>query len=148
MKKIIIIVLCAILMSCTNENIIYYEYEGVTITRLDRDNQIYFYYGKFENGVYPQSYIKAEYSGFNSGMHAYLTFLPNKKVDVIDVMAYFEKIGNEPNFNIIEVENEIFIPWLDSLYGNYNNTVEVLDIIDTEQERNKRNNSKVKATYP
>ena len=71
MKKFISVILLCVLFSCSEkEKLIYYTYNDTTITRLDKGNEIFLYYGRFENkNSLPQSYIKATYSGFDGGMN-------------------------------------------------------------------------------
>lgn len=73
MKKVISIVLLCVFFSCTvNAKFIYYTYENTTITRIDKGNEIYFYYGKFESiNSLPKSYIKSTYNGFDGIMDAF-----------------------------------------------------------------------------
>ena len=148
MKFILALFMLFLLVSCNNKKPIYYKYNDIIVTRVDRGNKIYFYYGKFSNGDYPAKYVEAEYSGFNSGMQAYLTFRKDGKVEIRRVMAGFQKIGNEPNLNIKNDDNVQFNPWLDSIRNNYNNTIEVSDILKIEQKRNLINHTKVTAKYP
>ena len=49
MKIIIKLFIGILLTSCSFDKIIYYEYNGVTISRIDDGNEIYFYYGKCDN---------------------------------------------------------------------------------------------------
>ncbi len=148
MKFFLALFMIILLASCNNEKPIYYEYNDTVATRVDKDNKIYFYYGKFCNGDYPKNYVEAEYSGFNSGMQAYLTFRKDGKVEIRRVMAGFRKIGNEFNINIRDDDNVQFNPWLDSIRNNYGNTIEVSDILKIEQKRNLKNHTKVIAKYP
>ncbi|MDH6355870.1 hypothetical protein M2132_002220 [Dysgonomonas sp. PH5-45] len=94
MKKVSFI-LALIICSCTEKQVVYYEYNGTTITRVDDGNKVYLFYGK-QTDIDPShksSYIKAEYSGFNSALAGYIRFCNNGKVQVLPVAAYFEEIG-------------------------------------------------------
>jgi hypothetical protein len=145
MRILNILLSILIFSSCSQENRIFYEYNGVVITRINKDNQIYFYRGKQEDS----SFIKAEYSGLNSGMGAYLVFKPNGMVELVKVYDSFEKFGSDSSLVLKEYKENIeFIKWTDSIKGNYNNIIEVSDIINIEKERNLQNHSKVKVTYP
>ena len=127
-----------------------FEYNGVTVTRIDKGNQIYLYYGKCDEKLTPcsQSYIMAEYSGFNSGMQAYLIFQDNSEVNIVDVIAFFKEIGGNSNLSLFEFEHNYEATiWIDGIQQNFNNTIELSDIIDYEKERNLKNHSKVKAVY-
>ena len=46
------------------------------------------------------------------------------------------------------IKNIEFIDWKDKIDRNYNNVIELSDILKTEQLINKNNNSQVKAIYP
>ena len=150
MKNIYFIILSFMFFSCSQDAFIYYEYDGVTITRVDDGNQIYFYYGKYDNSslTASESYVKAEYSGFNSGMNAYLNFQENDIVEVIRVEALFETNGLSDSLILVDMDNIRFITWRDSIRGNYGKIVEVSDIVKLEKKRNKQNNSRVNAIYP
>ena len=149
LKAIIFFGMLAI-VSCTRDEVIYYEYNGITITRIDRGNQIYFYYGKCneDRKSCSKSYIKAEYSGLNSGMGGYIVFTSDGKAELIRVYDSFEKVGSDSLLSLKEYNNIEFINWTDSIKGNYNNVIEVCDILKLEKEKNFKNRSKVKAIYP
>ena len=148
--KDVLVFLVLLLFSCKEEKSIYYEYEGVTVTRIDRGNKIYFYYGKCNLGTVlcSDKYIVAEYSGFISGMAAYLTFLPTGKVEVRRQAAWFEKKGNDNRIELIKSDVISSILWHDSIEGDYINTIKVFDVLYIEQAHNEKNQSKVKAYYP
>ena len=147
MKNLIILFLLFTLFSCTKKNYIYYEYNGVTITRIDIGNEIYFYYGKYSyKDKIPSTYIMATYSGFNSEMGAYIDFLPNKNVNIIRMYGSFDKIGKDSLLSLRELNSTEY--WIENIKGNYNNVIELMDITKLEKERNISNHSKVKATYP
>lgn len=135
--------------SCSEKEIIYYEFNGVTITRINDGNRIYFYHGKCgKDESCSKSYIKAEYSGLNSGMGAYLIFQPSTKVEIIKMHDSFEKVGNTSSLTFKEYDNIEFIPWQDSIKGKFENVIYVSDVIETEKDLNSKNRSKVKAVYP
>ncbi len=139
---------CLLLSSCNNRPIIY-EYNHVFITRVDKGNNIYLYYGKYETGNYPSNYVHAYYHGFNSGIQSYLTFGKDGKVYLRNVMGYFDIIGKNQNIKIVHSDNTKFNPWFDSISNkSYNNTVEISDALNIEKERNLTNHSKVKVIYP
>jgi hypothetical protein len=139
--------------SCSDERAIFYEYNGVTITRVDNGNQNYFYYGRFDKGIYPENPLKSDYSGLNSGMQAYLIFKPNNEVEVLNIMGAFDdqKASNFLRLKVNKNEEFIFFDWkdsIDNINGSYDNVIEVHSILKIEQERNKKNQSKVKVLYP
>lgn len=139
--------------SCSKQKVIKYKYSGVTITRIDKNAATYFYYGDYDRN-YTKYNIKVEYSGFNNGIDAYLIFQPDKTVEIIHVMGKF-KAESEYAKNSIqfkEVNNIQFLDWKDSLEGNLNNVIHIVDGLtdnyNTEKLLNMRNNSKVIASYP
>lgn len=139
--------------SCSDESVIFYEYNGVTVTRVENGNQNYFYYGRFDKGEYPDNYIKSEHSGLNSDMGAYLIFQANKKVEIIRLAAIFNIEKAPPSLCIRDnqTENLKFWKWkdsLDNINGSYDNVIEVTSGLNIEQERNKKNQTKVMAVYP
>lgn len=96
--------------------------------------------------IHAKNHIKAKYSGFNSGMIAYINFLPNKKVEFIGLAAYFTQKGVDSSFYFKNDDN-FLNPWIKSLKGNYGNTIKVSDILKAEKRLNLENNSKVKVQY-
>jgi len=146
-----IIVMLFALSSCSNDEPIYYEYNGVTVTRIDGDGESYFYYGKCgDNKIKcPDDYIKAEYFGFDGVMHAYLVFQKNKKVKLIRVADHFEKVGNDSSLFLFDYRAGYKLgSMLDSIKGNYDNVAKVYYSTSSEMEVNTENNSNVVATYP
>ncbi|MEA1980489.1 MAG: hypothetical protein U9N54_05905 [candidate division Zixibacteria bacterium] len=151
MKKNCLIILVFMFVSCSENNFIYYELNGVTVTRIDDGNKIYIYHGRCDNSFTPcsESYVKAEYSGFNSGMSGYIIFNTNGSVDFVKVDALVEKTGKDSLLNIFKFKtNYEAVHWRDSIKGNYGKIVEVSDILKLEKSRNLENKSKVKVTYP
>jgi hypothetical protein len=139
------------LSSCSNDEPIYYEYNGVTVTRIDGDGESYFYYGKCGNNniTCPDEYIKAEYYGFDGVMEAYLVFQEDKRVKLIRVADHFEKKGNDSSLFLFDYRAGYKLSiMLDSIKGNYDNVAKVFYAISTEKRVNTENNSNVVATYP
>jgi len=129
------------------DGIIFYEYKGVNITRVDNGNKSYFYYGSYNDGDYPKSYIRTEYSGFNMGMQGYLTFESDKRVFFRCADGYAEKIGNDSNLILVDDDAVSYLSWSDTALIEYKNTYEVSDVINLEKEGNIKSLSKVKADY-
>ncbi len=151
MKTITFVITALLLWSCSSPPI-YYTYGDVTITRVEKGTTNYFYYGKHPEGKYPDSFIQSTYSGFNSGMGVYITFLPNKKVRFDYEISLVEEIGNDTN---IYVNNNLSdrLPFYDDRTLPLNNTVFTTDILRSEGLKgeinyNKKWGSKVTATYP
>lgn len=151
MRNILIFTFNLILTSCKQkERFIHYSYENATITRLDKENNSYLFYGKYENiDSLPKKYIKATYNGFDGLMSCYLLFEKNDKVEIVAVEGDFDTINSGDKMKLISFnENIDFIKWHEKMKANYNNTIELSDIVNLEIKRNKKNNSKVKAVYP
>lgn len=138
--------------SCSKDVYIYYEYNGVTVTRIDRGNKIYFLYGFYDDKEksLPESFIKAVDSGWDGCVDAYLIFQTNQKVEIRSVEGWFEKIGTDTSIYLSPyIENSLFCKWLDSIDGNFQNTINILDVIKSEINVDKKfNHSKVKVKYP
>lgn len=128
---------------------ILYEFKGTFLTRIDNGTKSCFYFGKYENeNNLPLSYVKSEFSGFNSGMDAYLIFKPNN-VEVYYSASNFINVGPIENIKVINnpISNTFNYNFDDKVRGNYNNVCRVSDIIAREKDLNTENNSKVKVTY-
>lgn len=141
--RIVLFFLMFAFLSCRND-IIKYQYDDVVITRVDRDGEARLYYGDFDN-KFPDSYIKIEYSGFNSGISGYLVFHPDKSVHVISEGGGYYTSSNLENSKLMI--SEISRNFSDSIKGKYDRVL-YLSSIGLEQELNKKFNSNVKAIYP
>lgn len=146
--KIKLFLLLLVFCSCERfDSIIHYRYNGVTITRLDKDAVSYFYYGNFsKESDLPEEYIEASYRGFDGVMEGYLVFLNDKKVAVVPT-TYFEQKAHTANLFLKEYENPDYINWVDSISGRYKNIVAISHVIKLEKQRNQKNYSKVLVSY-
>jgi len=148
MKFLTCILFVLTLFSCSSK-VTYYEYKGTTVTRVDHDGEILFYYGKCsENSECP--YVKAQYHGFNSGVDALLLFREDGAVEVIPCgMGYFIE-SNKKNKKIIfkRYNNYVLDSLVKSYNGNFDNLIRISNVIALEKEVNLDNKSKVKAEYP
>lgn len=141
--RIVLFFLMLAFISCRND-IIKYRYDDVVVTRVDRDGLAKLYYGDFDNN-FPDSCIKIEYSGFNSGISGYLIFHPNKKVEVNSRGGgYFTSSYSEKSMIFLK---EISDNFSDSIRGKYDRVLH-LSGMGLEQELNQKFNSNVKAIYP
>jgi hypothetical protein len=151
MKKAIILFTTLFFISCsTNQKYIYYCYNQTTITRVDKGNHIFFYYGKYKNEKsLPTSYIEESYSGFDGGMNAFLIIRDDGKAEIVPAGGSFKaiNIGNNLILNRFE-SNKKFIDWQKNIKGNYLNVCRLSDAIKVEVRLNKENRSKIKAIYP
>ena len=151
MKKILTIILVLFLNSCKKkEEFIYYSYEDITVTRVDRENHIYFYYGKFENtDLLPKSYIEATYNGFDGVMDAFLIIEKDKTVKIVPIADLFDEINKDQKLKLERFEHNIdFIKWVESIDKKYKNVYRLSNLLKLEIKRNKENNSEIKAVYP
>lgn len=151
MKKILFLFLPILIISCSQENTIYYNFGNVTITRINDYPKDYFFYGKRESlkDTLTATYIKTSFSGFNSGMRGFVIFNDDETVSFIRMDASFEKIGNEKSLNIVEFENNLeFINWEDDAKQKFQNKIYISDVIELEKKRNKEYKSEVKSVYP
>jgi hypothetical protein len=150
-KRILGYIFCIIFLSSCNENkVIIYEFNNVFVTRIDEGTESRFYYGKYENGKnLPAFFVKSTFSGFNSGMDAYLIFKPNK-VEIYYTMDYFMNVGRADSIKVINnpKASTFNYSFEDKINGKYDSVCRVSNILSREKELNLNNNSKVKATYP
>jgi len=147
MKFIIFLFSILFFSSCSKIKVIYYEYGNSTITRVDCGNKVFLYFGKYQDGIFPKNNIIAEYSGFDSSIQGYLTFLPNGKVEGRKIMELFEIVGKSKNLILVEENNSILNPWLDTIHLQYKNTIEISNNLEMEMQRNKIYKSDLKAIY-
>lgn len=151
MKKILFLFLAFSIISCSKENVIYYNFGNVTLTRINEYPKDYFFYGKQEslNDTLTATYIKTSFSGFNSGMSGFVIFNDDETLSFVRMDASFEKIGNEKSTNIVEFENNLdFINWEKNAKQKFENKIYISDVIELEKKRNKEYKSEVKAIYP
>lgn len=147
---IIILFLSILLMNCfsTKEKIVY-EYNGIVITRIYKNAESYFYYGKHEINDLPNSYIKAEYAGFDGLMGALLLFEKNGNVKFIGCYGLFTTTGINSNSKLQLIEDHnVMQPLFDfeKLVKN-KNVIYLSDVIQYEKKENVKNHSNVNATY-
>ncbi|MES2484404.1 MAG: hypothetical protein V4581_00425 [Bacteroidota bacterium] len=145
-----ITLLILLLVSCSGkvkEKFIYYTHNNITVTRLDRDNTICFYYGKFtDENKLPKSYIKASYHGFNSGVDAYLIMEKDKPVKILSMMGIFDTINGSKDLKLVDIHNNVhFEKWKERVGKN---KCRVHDIISGEIETNKQYPTDIIAIYP
>lgn len=146
--KILTFCFVILLLSCTNKKITY-SYDDTIVTRIDKDGEVTFYYGDLEDSTNEHPFIRASYSGFNSGVDAFLKFNDDRTVELIHYgMGSFTQ-SDKGNSKIYMKDYEN--PELDSLiksYGeNYQNLIRVSDVIKIERKRNFENRSQVVAKY-
>ncbi len=151
MRKILILTLVLFLASCsTKQDFIYYTYNNTTVSRLDKENNIFFYYGKIKDiNKLPKSYIEATYSGFDGVMDAFLIIENNGTARIIPVADLFKQVNGDNNLVLKKMtNNKDFIEWEESIKYKYLNVYRLSNSIELEIKRNKKNNSKIEAIYP
>ena len=151
MKKIIAVLLVLFCASCAKEEAIYYHYDGITITRIDKNAESYFYYDSCNNESIPcpNSFIRAEYSGFDGSMGGYLVFHPDKKVEILRMYGSFKEVGDTSLLYTNQYnDNYQLNEWIDSIRGNYDNRAWLSDVIEEEKDSNSNNKSRVITIYP
>ena len=138
-------------LSCVpSDSYIYYNYGKTTITRVDKGNHIFFYYGKYKKKeTLPKSYVEGTYSGFDGGISAFLIIKNDGNAEIIRVGGVFKEINKNNNLLLNEFESNIkFINWEKNRRGNYLNVCRLSDALQVEIKLNKDNNSNIKVIYP
>lgn len=150
MKKIITLLLPLLLLSCSKKKtFIYYNYNQITITRIDKGNEVFLYYGKYDDkDKLPYSYIKTTYTGFDGLSWGYIFFKEDKKIKIMPLEGNFDVINKNPNIEIIQNDDSNYINWHKKANRNYENVLEFRNIIKAEIKVNQINNSKISADYP
>ena len=144
---------CLFLFSCDDtdniNNIIYYKYQEVIVTRVDIDGASRFYVGKIDNFEIRKNtqFIETKYSGFDAIMGAYINLSNSDSIKVILQEGLFKKKNNCEDFVIEDYENIHFIHWRDKICANFESIVFVSNSLKYEKKINKEFNSKVKAIY-
>lgn len=152
MKNIFRLITCIcvlVLTSCERDRFTLYSHNGVSLTRIDKDAETYFYYGDLrDKSELPNEYIKATYSGSNYVMSSYVIFNNDKTITFVDMGDGIEKQGSSQYLNMFEHKNNVdFINWQKTFEGKFDSVLRIDDVLKVEQKINKENNSKVKATY-
>jgi len=135
--------------SCSTPDYIYYTYDGTTVTRIDDEDGIYFYHGRFNNGdSLPNSYLKATYKGRDGYMEGYLVFKDDNNVDLIRTGGIWDTINAGKHLKLTRFkDNAASIKWNDEKEGNYNNVFQLSSAPESEIRWNKENKSNVNAEY-
>ncbi|WP_431244786.1 hypothetical protein ACQ9BO_11315 [Flavobacterium sp. P21] len=138
------------LISCSKQSKIYYEYDGLVVTRFTDCSKDYILIGKHQNisDTLNSTFIKSSFSGFNSGMDAYMVFRSDRKIDIIGLGASFEKFGSNDSINLKDFENNIdFKKWEDNAKLNFKNIIRLSNVIKLEKKRNLGYKTEVQASY-
>lgn len=149
MKKIITLFLSILLLSCSEkESFIYYKYEKVTITRVDKDDEVYLYYGNYESkDKLPENYVKASYAGFD-GLNWGFIFFKEDKIQIMPLEGKFDIVNQTSNMEIIKNDDIDYQNWHNNKKRDYENVLEFRNVIRAEKKVNLINNSKVISVYP
>lgn len=152
MKNIFRLCICSLtllLTSCERDRLTVYTHNGVSLTRIDKDAETYFYYGDFRKDTeLPNDYIKATYSGFSYVMQSYVIFNNDKTLTFVDMGDGMEKSGKSKYLNLAEyMENVKFIKWQQSFKNKFDSVLRIDDVLKIEKKINSENHSKVHAFY-
>jgi hypothetical protein len=116
------------------------------VTRVTEGTNDYFYYGKYDLGSLPESYIASSYQGFDGGMGGYLIFGSNR-VELIRLYGIFKKVGPDQRITLKEMDNMEFLKWKDSLGANYDRVSFLYSAVNVEKRTNQNNRTKVNIKY-
>jgi hypothetical protein len=147
--KFVVCFLGLFLTSCERDRLTVYSYNGVSLTRIDRDSETYFYYGDFRNETkLPNDYIKATYLGLNYVMQSYVIFNNDKTLTFVDMGDGVQKNGQSKFLNLAEyIENAKFIKWKKTFEYKFDSVLRIDDVLKIEKQINLENHSKVNAVY-
>jgi hypothetical protein len=158
-KALLLISILFMLCSCNSvRQKILYNYNGVSITRIDMDgDETFFYYGdqtKEKNLREPD--MKIFWGQRDGGFEAFFIFNADKSVEVVRSLGWFEVVKKSPDFYLTVKFDESrkdydYISaskWFDGIKGKYNNILYVSSPpTKIEIERNAENKSKVIVKY-
>ncbi len=148
LMKYIIYIFLFILLSCTNSES-RYIYNGVTVSRVDKDGEVRFYYGDIndENAKHPS--VKVEYSGFNSGVDGFLLFKSDKVVEVINYGGgYFTQSKDAgKQITIKDYDNHELDSLINQKPANRMNLIRISDVRKLEEQRNREHRTGVQVVY-
>lgn len=146
MKLLLIFFILLSFTSCERK-VIYYKCYNTIISRVDSDGEILLYYGDIEDNSKTHPYVKATYSGFNSGVSAYLLFNSNATVEVVNLMGYFtEGDNNNKQIYITQIENSS-LDSLRNVHTQNGTLIKINDVLQMEKQRNSISSSKVVVEY-
>jgi hypothetical protein len=133
------------------ENIIYYTYQDVTVTRIDKWDKVYFHYGRCndQDTLCPPPEVVITWRD-DFGLRGFLLFHPDKRVQVLKGGGGLYKTTNEGSQLIFmkEYESPQFHEFMEPFRnGPYKNLIEFSEVIAVEREINNRMNSHVQAEY-
>ncbi|MFC3197607.1 hypothetical protein ACFOET_08285 [Parapedobacter deserti] len=149
MKSLFFLIVICTLVGCSNSKRIgiQYEYNGIVVTRFDKDAESRFYYGRLNKEDSSMPYVYAKYAGFDGSMDGYLVFKNDKTVELVPLM-YFVENGNPSKLSLKEYNNNTLLnAWQDSIKGRYDNVVRISDNLNIERQRNAENYSNVNVKY-
>jgi hypothetical protein len=84
-----------------------------------------------------------DYHAYGESLAGYMVFNPDKSVNIIGVMGYFETTDSKHPLFIKHPPNEQFIQWHDSIAGHYRNVVWLRSDEALERQENAVNKSGV-----
>lgn len=144
MKSILYLFILFGIFSCDSKKISY-EYNGVTLNRLDKNNESLLYYGE---NISADSYIKIKHN--KSGMLGYIKFNNDKTIDVCALSEGFEKIGNDSLLNLtLDYFSFSLTNVLDTIteHQKDQNVILISDNYSLEKYKNEKRESLVVSNY-
>ncbi|WP_224994352.1 hypothetical protein [Cesiribacter sp. SM1] len=98
MNQLFLVVICILVCSCCGLHTeVEYQYEDVTVTRIDECGITSFYYKNAENQSAGKIWV--EYSGINDGFSGYLQFSGDGKVSLLSGDGHFQGVNLDANFD-------------------------------------------------
>jgi hypothetical protein len=145
--RILIICLVICILACTRtDRIVYYKYNNVEITRVDRGKATFFYYGhiyrKNISSLKPE--VIVDWSS-DDNLFGFLHFINDKNVEVLDGGGGEYRNENKNSYlNFKDIENAELNKLLKKLRNNpYENLYQISNNLELEKKRNKAFGSKV-----
>jgi hypothetical protein len=148
MKKIVLIIILIVpilLTSCNRETIIYYSYENVVITRIDKGKNTSLYYGNIKRNEIPTSKpsVVVDWS-FDDSLFGFILFSPDKVEILSGGGGNYENVGENSHLNYSDYNNIALRKILDRFAGKpYKNLYQISGNLDLEIKRNEAFGSKV-----
>ena len=142
----------SLMTGCDSRQVIYYQYNGVTVTRVNDSNIDYFYYGKFDprhDFSKEKNFVRTMWTGLGGYMSGLMVFYPDGKVEILRDAGDFEKFGQDTMLYWWEFDPYWKrFKWYGMVEGNYDSIARIFYYLKGEQEINERQRSRVKVTYP
>ena len=142
-----------VITSCSFQDysVTYYTCNNITITRMSRNAESRFYYGKVSKDslLNAGDFINAEYAGFNNNMDIYLIFKKSREVELVHYGGeYLSVIGNPGKvLKFSNYDNEVFDSSLKVSFSSSNCAMRIFDSFEREQKWTKENPTNIIIEY-